>query len=84
MVFDDLVLRRLYGLAADEAAREGVLEYARRPDAATKPPDGGCGFLLPPVSLDDVWATAELGGRLPPKSTYFEPKIPSGLLFRTL
>jgi hypothetical protein len=84
VVFDELVLRRLYGLAADEAAREGILEYARRPDAATKPPESGCGFILPPVSLDDVWATAERGGRLPPKSTYFEPKIPSGLLFRSL
>jgi len=46
--------------------------------------EGACGFVLPPVSLEDVWATAGRGGRLPPKSTYFEPKMPSGLLFRPL
>ena len=84
VVFDDLVLRRLYGLAADEAASQGVLEYSRRPGPATELSGGSCGFILPPVSLDDVWATAQRGGRLPPKSTYFEPKIPSGLLFRPL
>lgn len=83
-VFDELVLRRLYGLAADQATREGVLTYARQPEAATGLTGVGCGFIMPPVSLDDVWATAQRGGRLPPKSTYFEPKIPSGLLFRSL
>ncbi len=84
VVFDELVLRRLYSMDADEAAHEGILSYSRGPAAATSPPAGGCGFILPAVSLEDVWATAARGGRLPPKSTYFEPKMPSGLLFRRL
>ncbi|MCL7970579.1 MAG: DUF1015 domain-containing protein [marine benthic group bacterium] len=84
VVFDELVLRRLYSMDADEAAREGILSYSRGPATAATPPSGGCGFILPAVSLEDVWATAARGGRLPPKSTYFEPKMPSGLLFRRL
>lgn len=84
VVFDELVLGNLYGLQADEAAHEGLLSYSRGPEAATTVPGHGCGFILPAVSLEDVWATAGLGGRLPPKSTYFEPKMPSGLLFRPL
>lgn len=84
VVFNDLVLKRLYGLGPDEAAHEGILSYSRGPGDAAAPPEGGCGFVLPAVSLEDVWSTASLGGRLPPKSTYFEPKMPSGLLFRQL
>ncbi len=84
VVFDELILGTLYGLEADEAAQEGILSYSRSSEVASSVSDGGCGFVLPPVSLEDVWATAGRGGRLPPKSTYFEPKMPSGLLFRPL
>jgi len=84
VVFDELILGALYGLQADEAAHEGILSYSRSPEGATSVSEGACGFVLPPVSLEDVWATAGRGGRLPPKSTYFEPKMPSGLLFRPL
>ena len=84
LVFDELILGALYGLQADEAAHEGILSYSRSPEGATSMREGACGFVLPPVSLEDVWATAGRGGRLPPKSTYFEPKMPSGLLFRPL
>jgi uncharacterized protein (DUF1015 family) len=84
VVFDELILGALYGLEADEAAHDGILSYSRSPAAAASVPNPGCGFILPAVSLEDVWATAGLGGRLPPKSTYFEPKMPSGLLFRPL
>ena len=84
VVFDELILGALYGLQADEAGHEGILSYSRSPEGATSMREGACGFVLPPVSLEDVWATAGRGGRLPPKSTYFEPKMPSGLLFRPL
>lgn len=84
VVFDELVLGALYGLSADEASHAGVLSYAREPVAAVGQAANGCAFILPPVSLQDVWDIAARGGRLPPKSTYFEPKMPSGLLFRPL
>jgi len=36
-------------------------------------------FLLPPTRMSTVEAIAQAGERMPPKSTYFHPKILSGL-----
>lgn len=83
--FDRHVVRDLLRTDADTAAREGLLEYHRdAAEAVRRAGATGAAFLLPPVSLDAVWEAAAAGVRLPPKSTYFEPKIPSGLLFRPL
>ena len=41
-------------------------------------------FLLPPTRIDDVFAVARRGDVMPPKSTYFYPKLLSGLLFHPL
>ncbi|MFH1087823.1 MAG: DUF1015 domain-containing protein [Chloroflexota bacterium] len=38
------------------------------------------GFLLPPVSLAIIKAMADAGDRLPRKSTFFYPKLPTGLV----
>ena len=42
-------------------------------------------WLLPfPLSVDDVIAVADSGRVMPPKSTWFAPKMPSGLAIRVL
>ncbi len=41
-------------------------------------------FALFPTSLDQLMAVADAGLVMPPKSTWFEPKLRSGLLVRTL
>ncbi len=41
-------------------------------------------FALFPASLDQLMAVADAGLVMPPKSTWFEPKLRSGLLVRTL
>ncbi len=38
------------------------------------------GVLLNPVGIDEVLAVADAGAVMPPKSTYFMPKVPSGLI----
>ena len=40
---------------------------------------GGVAFALHPVSMDQLMAVADAGRVLPPKSTWFEPKLRSGL-----
>ena len=50
---------------------------SRRSTAATPQ----AAFLLRPASLEQVWALAEAGQVMPQKSTYFYPKLLSGLLF---
>jgi uncharacterized protein (DUF1015 family) len=37
-------------------------------------------FSLHPVTLDELFAVADSGNVMPPKSTWFEPKLRSGLL----
>lgn len=41
-------------------------------------------FLPYPTSVPDVMAVADSGRTMPPKSTYFLPKVPSGLIVRTV
>jgi uncharacterized protein (DUF1015 family) len=41
-------------------------------------------FLLRPTRIEDVFAVAERGETMPQKSTYFYPKLLSGLLFHPL
>ena len=38
------------------------------------------GFSMYPVSVNDLMAIADAGGIMPPKSTWFEPKLRDGLL----
>jgi len=40
--------------------------------------------LLNPTKVEQVFAVADAGDVMPPKSTYFIPKVPSGLVLRSL
>lgn len=41
-------------------------------------------LLLPPTRLDEVRAVADAGQIMPPKSTFFAPKVPTGVVLRPL
>lgn len=45
---------------------------------------GGVAVLLRPTSVEEVLAVADAGGTMPPKSTFFYPKVPSGLVIGPL
>jgi len=40
----------------------------------------GCSIIPKPLSMQEIWSVVKKGKVLPPKSTYFWPKIPSGLV----
>jgi len=44
----------------------------------------GVGFVLYPTSLDELFAVADAGEVMPPKSTWFEPKLREGVAVREL
>ena len=70
----------------DQLAPQGVT-YTPRRDEAVATVDRGdaeAAFLLRPTRIDDVWAVARRGETMPQKSTYFFPKLTSGLLFHPL
>jgi uncharacterized protein (DUF1015 family) len=54
----------------------GMEELARRVDAGT----AAVAFSLHPTRIEDVFQVADAGLVMPPKSTWFEPKLRSGLL----
>jgi len=44
--------------------------------------DGGgyaCAFSMYPTSIEDLMAIADQDGLMPPKSTWFEPKLRDGM-----
>ena len=41
-------------------------------------------FSMHPVTVDDLIAISDSGGIMPPKSTWFEPKLRDGLLIHTI
>jgi uncharacterized protein (DUF1015 family) len=41
-------------------------------------------FAMHPVSIDDLMAISDEGGIMPPKSTWFEPKLRDGLLLHEI
>ena len=65
---------------------EGVSYTPQRREAvaAVDRGDAEAAFLLRPTRIEDVWEVAERGDVMPQKSTFFYPKLTSGLLFLPL
>jgi uncharacterized protein (DUF1015 family) len=79
---ESLVLEPLLGPAAPE-----LLIYTRSATEAIARVDAGdaaAAFLLNPTPPRQVAAVADAAERMPQKSTYFYPKLPTGLVFHTL
>ena len=58
----------------------GLAELERKVDSG----DWAVAFALHPTSIDQLFAVADAGLVMPPKSTWFEPKLRSGLIVRPL
>ena len=61
------------------------LAYTADPHAAFEAVQVGraaAAVLLNPTKVSEVFAVADAGAVMPPKSTYFVPKVPSGLVLR--
>lgn len=70
----------------ERAAPAGVTYTPRREEAvaAVDAGEAEAAFLLRPSRIEDVWAVARRGGVMPQKSTFFYPKLTSGLLLMPL
>ena len=58
----------------------GLKELERRVDSG----EMACAFSLFPTSIADMMAVADAGQVMPPKSTWFEPKLADGLVTHVL
>jgi uncharacterized protein (DUF1015 family) len=70
----------------DRLAPEGVTytPYAHEAVAAVDRGEAEAAFLLRPTPIEDVWTVASRGDVMPQKSTFFYPKLTSGLLLHPL
>ena len=84
-IVDHVILEELLGLSHDR--EEAFLAYSYdRLDAVNKVlrQEYQLAFLLSPVRAEVIKAIADAGDRMPRKSTYFYPKLPSGLVLHRL
>jgi uncharacterized protein (DUF1015 family) len=58
----------------------GLSELERRVNSG----EMAVAFALHPTSMDDLMAVADAGGIMPPKSTWFEPKLADGMVSHVL
>ncbi len=86
-VFQELIVRRIFGLDFSLAAKDGTLRFVHTFVEAQQRVESGeiaLAFFVNPTPLAAIPTVARQGGILPPKSTYFFPKVPCGLLFRLI
>jgi len=80
-ILREAIMNHALGMDAENA--EGKIEYTPSLEEALKKVLRGeiqISFVLNPTRVDQVQSAAELGHKLPHKSTYFYPKISSGLV----
>jgi uncharacterized protein (DUF1015 family) len=78
-----LVVKEILG-AATSTPIVGYVPDARGALEAVQRGGAAAAVLLHPTRVEQVFAVADAGDVMPPKSTYFVPKVPSGLVLRAL
>ena len=77
------VLKEIFGVDDAALAAGGSVSYtqdAREAIAAVLSGTANCAFLLNATPVKQVLAVSDAGGRMPQKSTFFHPKLPTGLV----
>ncbi len=86
-VLEALILTGPLGLSEDDISHLNGLGYSRTDQEALDLVLAGAydaAFFLRASPVEQVQRVAETGINMPPKSTYFYPKVPTGLLFNPL
>jgi uncharacterized protein (DUF1015 family) len=84
-VLQELVLWPLLQIHPDHPETLARLAFTHDDHAAlAAAPEHDAVFVLRPVQVAQVAAVAQGGQTMPQKSTYFYPKLPSGLVFKSL
>jgi uncharacterized protein (DUF1015 family) len=86
-VLEALVLRGALGMSEDDISHLRGLDYSKNLDDAIERVESGvadAGFFMRATPVEQVREVAAAGESMPPKSTYFFPKVPTGLVFNSL
>ncbi|HET9676549.1 MAG TPA: DUF1015 domain-containing protein [Solirubrobacterales bacterium] len=83
-ILETLVLKGLAGMSDHDIDERDGLEYAKSVDAALDMVDGGdydVAFIQRGVPVEQVKDIANTDSVMPPKSTFFHPKVMTGFAF---
>jgi uncharacterized protein (DUF1015 family) len=83
-ILEALIVKGPAGLTDDDIDHKHGLDYSRTDEEALAMVLDGradCAFFLRPSPVQQVRDIAAAGVNMPPKSTFFFPKVPTGMLF---
>ena len=86
-ILEELVLKRILMLSQDELLKEAKVHYETSEEKIMQEVFSRqyqLAFLLKPISVEKIIQRAGQRKTMPEKSTYFYPKLPSGLIFRII
>ena len=86
-VLEALILKQALGMSEDDISHLHGLDYARDTAQARERVEQGeaeAAFFMSPTPVERVRDVAAAGVNMPPKSTYFFPKVLTGELFNPL
>jgi uncharacterized protein (DUF1015 family) len=86
-VLEAIILRGALHMSEDDISHLRGLDYSKDLDDAIERVESGAadaGFFMRATPVEQVREVAAAGESMPPKSTYFYPKVPTGLVFNPL
>jgi uncharacterized protein (DUF1015 family) len=86
-VLEAIVLKGALGMTEDDVSHLRGLAYSKDLGDALDAVESGradAGFFMRATPVEGVQEVAGAGVSMPPKSTYFFPKVPTGLIFNLL
>lgn len=86
-ILHQLVLEKVLGITAEAQERQAHLKYVKNFDEPFEQVLAGkaqAAFLMNPTRMSEVRDVANAGEKMPQKSTYFYPKLLTGLVFHKI
>ncbi len=85
-VLHKLLLEKYFGITKEVMAAGGRLTYTRSDEEAKEltDKDADCCFILNPTRVSEIRDVALAGEKMPQKSTYFYPKLITGMVMNKL
>lgn len=86
-ILHTLILEKIFGIDAENMAKQINLTYTKIFDEAISSVQQGnsqCAFILNPTRVSEIREVASNGEKMPQKSTYFYPKMITGIVMNQL
>jgi len=87
VILQEIIFKEILGFTDDAINKKKHIKYFQNSDDGLKQVSSGklnVAFFLKPIKLDELFKVTLAGGVFPQKSTYFYPKVATGLVIRTM